>query len=242
MNLLRHGGWLALAVVLAASCASGNKGRRPARDPAPLLVVTGAVAAGAPVLRVQGEDVPHFEHRVELAESQPVSVRLTSPAAEFDPILECRPVDGRPDETLRNDDARGLGTGAQVELLPQRSGTWILCVGDARGRLGPYRLEVVPILEREVLRAVGAAPAAVTGSETPATFFCPLVATRRYRVVVAAEGFPPHLALAAPGMEQVASNERSIEFVAARSGQAVVQVASLSLASGAFVLTVIELW
>lgn len=242
MNSLRDGCSLALASVLAAACASGSNGRKPVRDPAPLLVVTGAVAAGAPVLHVQGEHVPHVEHRVELAEAQPVAVTLTSAAAEFDPILECRPLDGRPDETLRNDDARGLGTGARVELLPQRPGTWILCVGDARGRLGPYRLEVVPILEREVLRAVGTAPAAVTGTETPATFFCPLVTGRRYRIVVATEGFPPHLTLAAPGMEQAASNQRSIEFTAARSGQAIVQVASLSLASGPFMLVVTELW
>ena len=241
MNLLRHG-CLALAAVLAAACASGDKGRRAARDPAPLLVVAGAVAAGAPVLRVQGEDVPYVEHRIQLEREQPVAVTLTSADEDFDPILECRPVDGRPDETLRNDDARGLGAGARVELLPGRSGTWILCVGDVRGRLGSYRLEVVPILEREVLRALGTASAAATGAEVPATFFCPIVAGRTYRVVVEASGFPSHLAIAAPGLEQIVSNEPRIEFTAARTGQAVVQVASLSLASGPFTLVVTELW
>lgn len=233
---------LLLAASTLTACAAGDGSRRKPRNPAPLLVASGTIAEGAPVLRVQGTDLPHAEHRVSLQHQQPVRVTATSADEDFDPILECRPVDGVPDETLRNDDARGLGNGAQVELLPTRDGPWILSVGDARGRRGTYRLEVVPILEREVLRALGTAPASVTGTEAPATFFCPIVAGRRYRIAVAAEGFPPHLALAAPGSEQAASNECSIEFTAARSGQAVVRVASLSLASGSFALTVTELW
>lgn len=241
MNSLRHTVCLVLVFALAA-CASGDRARRPVRDPKPLLVVSGAIAAGAPVLRVQGAEIPYAEHRIELVLDQPVAVTLTSADGEFDPILECRPVDGRPDETLRNDDARGLGNGAQLQLLPIRTGTWILCVGDARGRHGPYRLEVVPILERQVLRALGTVPAAATGAEAPATFFCPIVAGRTYRVGVEATGFPPHLAIAAPGLEQAESNEARIEFTAARTGQAVVQVASLSLANGPFTLVVTELW
>lgn len=240
MNLLGHG-CLVLAAVLAAACAASRKARRPVRDHNPLLVVSGAITADAPLLRVQGAEIPYVEHRIELTLDQPVAVMLTSADKEFKPILECRPVDGTPDETMRMD-ARGLGNGARVDLLPTRSGTWILCAGDESGRHGTYRLEVVPILEREVLRALGTAPAAAPGANLPATFFCPIFAGRTYRVAVRAIGFPPHLAIAAPGIEQTVSNDAHIEFTAARTGQAVVQVASLSLANGPFTLVVTELW
>jgi len=53
---------------------------------------------------------------------------------------------------------------------------------------------------------------------------------------------PPHLVVAGPGMSVIESNDGSIEFVAARSGHAVVQVASLSVASGPFEARVLELW
>lgn len=233
---------LPLGLLALASCASGVPVPLAPPADAPLLSVTGSIDADAPKLRIREQLIPYAEHRLVLHEARPVRVTLTSDDESFDTILECRPVDGRPEETLRNDDAAGLGTGSRIDLLPTRDGEWTLLVGDAQGRLGSYRLEVARIFERVVFGANGVANGSATGTEPRATFFCPIVAGRRYRVDVQADGFPPHLALRAPGMGETTSNEGRIEFLAARTGQAIAQVASLSLAHGPFRVTVTELW
>lgn len=233
---------LPLASLAFGSCATDAPVAATPRADAALLSVTGSIGADAPKLRIREQLVPYAEHRLVLHEARPARVTLTSQDEGFDTILECRPVDGRPEETLRNDDATGLGTGSRIDLLPTRDGEWTLLVGDAQGRLGSYRLEVARIFERVVFRSNGVANGSATGTEPRATFFCPIVAGRRYRVDVEADGFPPHLAVGAPGMGETTSNEGRIEFLAARTGQAIAQVASLSLAHGPFRVTVTELW
>lgn len=231
-----------IGLLALASCATGVPVAQAPRAEAPLLSTTGSIGADAPKLRIREQLVPYAEHRLVLHEARPVRVTLTSSDEGFDTMLECRPVDGRPEETLRNDDAAGLGTGSKIDLLPTRDGEWTLLVGDVQGRLGSYRLEVTRIFERVVFRASGVAKGSATGTEPRATFFCPIVAGRRYRVDIQADGFPAHLAVGAPGLGETTSNDGRIEFLAARTGQAIAQVASLSLANGPFRVTFTELW
>lgn len=225
-----------------SSCNSPGRARPESREP--LLEVAARIAEDAPTLTIGEAPIRVAEHRVALRAGRPVSVELTSDmdSSEFDPLLEARPLDGRPGETRRNNDAVGLGLSARLELVPERDGEWLLLVGEAQGRTGTYQLLVRRIFEREVFVAQGEVSASISGLELPASLFCPVREGRRYRVEVTARGFPPHLVAAAPGVTSIESNDGSIEFVAARSGHAVVQVASLSFASGPFEVRVVELW
>lgn len=234
-----------LFVALAAtcsSCASTSRAKPESREP--LLNVSGRIADDAPRLSIGGTPIRIAEHRLALRAGAPVSVELSSDmdVLEFDPFLEARPLDGRPEETRQSDGASDFGLFPQLELVPERDGEWVLLVGDEEGRAGSYRLLVRRIFEREVFVAQGTVEPALTGFELPASLFCPLREGRRYRIDVTARGFPPHLVVAGPGMPVIESNDGSIEFVAARSGHAVVQVASLSVASGPFEARVLELW
>lgn len=231
-----------VAPFVGASCSSTAAGKPESR--APLLDAAGKIAADAPTVMVGGSAIRTAEHRVALRAGCLVSVELSSEAewSEFDPLLEVRPLDGRPTETRRSNSAADSGRSARLELLPERDGEWSLLVGDARGRAGSYRLRVRRIFEREVFVAHGEVQPSVSGLEAPVSLFCPVREGRRYRVDVAANGFPPHLVAAAPGVATTECNDASLEFVAARSGHAVVQVASLSLASGPFEVRVLELW
>lgn len=234
-----------LLVALAATIASCNSiGRAKPESREPLLEVSARIADDAPTVSIGGDRIRTAEHRVVLRAGRPVSVELTSDmgASEFDPLLEARPLDGTPGETLLSSDAAGLGLFSRLELMPERDGEWVLLVGDEQGRAGSYRLLVRRIFEREVFVAQGEVETAIGAVEQPASLFCPVREGRRYRVDVVARGFPAHLVAAAPGVTSIESNDGSIEFVAARSGHAVVQVASLSIASGAFELRVVELW
>lgn len=225
----------------ACGLLPGRVHERPAA-PAVLLDVKGALAEDQPTVQVRGTAIRFAEYLLQLKAGQPVRVTLTSDDPRFDPILECRPADGRPNETVRCNNAEGLGWGARLDLTPARDGDWIVYVGDADGRAGPFHLQAERIAERPVFDGHGTVSEAKTGTEPPVSFFCPVVAGRRYRVTVAAKGFPAHLALAAPGVPAQTSNANRLEFTAARSGQAVLQVSSLSLASGPFDLCVTELW
>lgn len=240
---MRSGRKLAATVLLAgalAACGASRAARERSLEPS--LVVSGSLAEDAPVMQVHGASIRYAQHAIELRAQAPVRVSVTSPSDEFDPILECRPVDGRPDETLRSNDSEELGDGAQLDIVPVRDGTWLVYVGDAFGRPGPFELCVDPIHERAVLVAHGETEPALTGTEPPVSLFCQVVEGRRYRVRLEPSGFPAHLALAAPGVPGLETNERALEFRARRTGQAVMQVSSLSLASGAFELRVVELW
>lgn len=230
------------ASLFVAGCSSTAPARVVSREP--LLDVVAHIAEDAPTITAGGVSIRTSEHRVALHAGCPVSVELTSDmeAAELDLILEARPCDGRPDETRLSDMLSDGELLSRFELVPERDGEWILLVGDEQGRAGSYRIVVRRIFEREVLVAQDDVEPTLTGFELPANVFCPLREGRRYRVDVTARGFPPHLVIAGPGMPVIESNDRSIEFVAARSGHAVVQVASLSFASGPFELRVVELW
>lgn len=229
-----------LCVLSLAACSSTESVREP--EPPRRIELVGELAESAPTLHVQGNPIRYAVHELTLEAQRPVRVSLTSESAEFDPILECRPVDGRPDETLRGNDSLALGNGAQLDLLPVRGGLWLVYVGDAQGRPGPYRLHVERIVERTVFTAEAAVSPALTGTETPVSLFTQVFAGRRYRVDVTPEGFPAHLALAAPGVAALETNTLALEFEARRTGQVVMQVSSLSLANGPFTLRVTELW
>ncbi|MCY3002265.1 MAG: hypothetical protein NTV21_10725 [Planctomycetota bacterium] len=231
---------LLLCTALAFACRS-SEGTRRSVDVA-RVDVRGEIVESAPTLQVQGVPIRYAVHEIELDARQPVRVSLTSDSEEFDPILECRPADGRPDETLRGNDSQALGNGAQLDLLPLRSGPWIVYVGDAHGRPGPYRLQIERIAERTVFTASAEVAPALTGTEPPVSLFTQVFAGRRYRVEVVPTGFPAHLALAAPCVEALQSNALALEFEARRTGQVVMQVSSLSLANGPFTLRVTELW
>ncbi len=231
-----------IAPLLVAGCGSTAHSRAASREP--LLDVVARIADDAPTVTAGSLSIRTSEHRVALRAGCPVSVELSSDmdAGEFDPMLEARPCDGRPEETRQSDMLSDGELLPRLELMPERDGEWVLLVGDEQGRAGSYRLVVRRIFEREVLVGQGDVEPTLTGFELPASLFCPLREGRRYRVDVTARGFPPHLVIAGPGMPVIESNDGSIEFVAARSGHAVVQVASLSFASGAFELRVVELW
>ncbi|MFM1874100.1 MAG: hypothetical protein RL398_3522 [Planctomycetota bacterium] len=229
-----------LALALAACHVAAPK--TSSVSPGTSLDVVGKVAEGAPKLHVRSEQIPYAEHKIALAAGRPVRLTVLGLDEDFDPILECRPIDGAPNETLRNDDKRGLGQGAQVEVLPLRDGEWLVHVGDAHARYGGYRLTVEPIVSREVFTGHGEVASAKTGTEPPVTMFCSILAGRSYRIAVDATGFAPHLAFAGPGAAQAATNDGQATFVAPVSGQLVVQVSSLGLASGEFTLTVTEVW
>ena len=237
---MKRGFALLLCAALAFACRSSEGTKRPAS--AVSVDLRGEIPENAPTLQVREVPIRYVLHEVELEARQPVRVSLTSDSDEFDPILECRPAHGRPDETLRANDSQALGDGALLELLPLRSGRWLVYVGDAQGRPGPYRLSVEPIVERTVFSATGEVASALTGTEPPVSLFAQVFAGRRYRVDVLPTGFPAHLALAAPGVAELATNGLSLEFEARRTGQVVMQVSSLSLASGSFALRVTELW
>lgn len=237
---MKRGFALLLCAAFTFACRSSEGTRRPV-DVA-RVDVRGEIVENAPTLQVQGVPIRYALHEIELDARQPVRVSLTSDSAEFDPILECRPADGRPDETLRGNDSQALGNGAQLDLLPLRSGPWLVYVGDAEGRPGPYRLQIERIAERTVFTASAEVAPALTGTEPPVSLFTQVFAGRRYRVEVVPTGFPAHLALAAPGVEALQSNALALEFEARRTGQVVMQVSSLSLANGPFTLRVTELW
>lgn len=232
-------GWT-LCGLLAFACSSVEHADAPAAFAR--VEIGGEIADDAPTLQVQGNAIRYVVHEVRLEARQPVRVSLTSDSGEFDPILECRPVDGRPDETLRGNDSQALGNGAQLDLLSLRAGTWLVYVGDAFGRPGPYRLAIERIVERTVFTAEAAVSPALTGTEAPVSLFTQVFAGRRYRVEVVPTGFPAHLALAAPGVASLETNDLELEFEARRTGQVVMQVSSLSLANGSFTLRVTELW
>jgi hypothetical protein len=203
---------------------------------------TGEIKADAPVLMVRGVATRYARHEVPLTANRLMRVHLKSPQKEFDPIIECRPVDGAPNEVVRCDNVRGLGDDAQLDLLPARAGAWLIYVGDAKGRPGPYQLDIEPVAERRILQASGTVEEALTGTEHPATVICPVQAGRRYRAKVSAHGFPPYFLVAGPGAAPARAADDEVIFPAARSGQAVLQVSSLSLASGGFEVEVVELW
>ena len=237
---MKRGLALALCAALAFACRSNERTNAPVE--AVRVDTRGEIPEGAPTLQVRDVPIRYVLHEITLEARQPVRVSLTSDSAEFDPILECRPADGRPDETLRGNDSQALGNGAQLDLLPLRSGPWLVYVGDANGRPGPYRLQVERIEQRTVFTASAEVAPALTGTEPPVSLFTQVFAGRRYRVEVDPTGFPAHLALAAPGVAALESNALALEFEARRTGQVVMQVSSLSLANGPFTLRVTELW
>lgn len=237
---MKRGFFLALCAALAFACSSVERRVDPAAFAR--VAIDGEIDVNAPILQVRGNPIRYVVHEIRLAARQPVRVSLTSESSEFDPILECRPADGRPDETLRGNDSQALGDGAQLDLLPLRDGPWLVYVGDALGRPGPYRLQVERIEQRTVFTASAEVAPALTGTEPPVSLFTQVFAGRRYRVEVDPTGFPAHLALAAPGVAALESNALSLEFEARRTGQVVMQVSSLSLANGPFTLRVTELW
>lgn len=238
MSTLSHATLAVSIVLLAAGCSSPKR----STERTVLLDEIGTVHANGPYLMRHERRTPYTEHRLMLREAQPVRVTVISRDQEFDPILECRPVDGAPGETLQNQNARGQGTVAQLDLLPARDGVWLLCVGDANGRAGDYRIDVTRLLQRSVFHAKDQSRPAFDAAESRPAFFCAIVEGRRYRVAVEASDFPPYVSLEAPGMAETTSNTGVAEFVALRTGQAIIRVASLSEACGPFDLRVAEIW
>ena len=200
--------------------------------------------ADAPVLVVDRKPIRYHRHDVALKANRLTRVRVTAANPEaFDPLMECRPADGAPNEVVRCEDFSELGNGVQLDLLPERDGVWYLYVGDEQSRPGAYRIEVFPVRERRIFSASGEVSRALTGTEKPVTMFCQVQEGRRYRVRVSAKDFPPYALVGAPGAAAVRAPESGeVIFTAGRSGQAVLQVSSLSLASGAFSAEVAELW
>lgn len=208
------------------------------------LDTTGEVRADAPVLTVRGQALRYALHEVSLPAGRLTRVRVTAvDPRSFDPLMECRAKDAAPNEVVRCEDFSELGNGVQLDLLPSRPGPWLIYVGDEQGRPGAYRIEVFPVAERRIYTATGRVSEALTGTEKPVTLFCQVQSGRRYRATVSAAGFPPYFLVGAPGAAPIrAPQSGEVTFTAARSGQVVLQVSSLSLASGDFSVDVVELW
>lgn len=238
---------LPLAALLSG-CVAGDttaqSGSKSAAVAAPTLNLVGELQADAPVLRVRGHALRYALHVVNLPAHRLTRVRVTAvDPQQFDPLIECRAQDGAPDEVVRCEDFSALGNGVQLDLLPERAGPWLIYVGDEQGRTGQYKLEVAPVAERSIYRAQGRTVEALTGTEKPATLFCQLQAGRRYRATITAKDFPPHFLIGVAGGPTVRVPESGeLSFLAPQSGQAVLQVSSLSLASGPFTIEVVELW
>lgn len=204
-----------------------------------------SIAEDAPSLMVDGRRLRYRRHEIALRAGKLVRVQVVAQDPEkFDPLMECRAADAAPNEVVRCEDVPDLGNGVRLDLLPERDGIWYVHVGDEQNRTGDYRLQIVPVKERRIFSASGTVSRALTGTEKPVTLFCQTQAGRRLRVRIAAKDFPPYALVGEPGVATPRRVPESGElvFTSARTGQIVIQVSSLSLASGRFDAEVTELW